>query len=294
MAGPNKILIVEDDANTAEMLSTYFAAQGYAVRTTSWGLDALRLCRESTPDLVIQDIHLPDIDGYQVVRTLRASTRTSRIPIIFLTQRSARDQRIAGLSLGAVDYVSKPCDLYELRLRVQNALQRARFTSLVNPVTGLSGREVIEAHLRERLDVADLAIVLVSVGGSEAFGETYGFVSSDDALRAVATILDHVTEQVGSDDDVVGHVDRPDFVVVTRAEAASRIRAEATRRLSRALSLFYPARDLASETALPEMHIRIGVATAAGRGFSSPAAALASAAEAQQVLVLPQRVRVVA
>jgi PleD family two-component response regulator len=288
MADPSKILIVEDDANTAEMLSTYFAAQGYAVHTTYWGLDALRLCRESMPDLVIQDINLPDIDGYQVVRTLRACRRTSQVPVIFLTQRTARDHRIAGLSLGAVDYVGKPCDLHELRLRVQNALQRARYTSLVDPVTGLSGREVIEAHLEDRLDKSDLVTILVSVGGSEAFGEAYGFVASDDALRAVGMILSYVTDHLGAEDDAVGHIDRTDFVIVTRKRTAPKIRDEIAHRLSNALALFYPARDLASDNGRPEMNIHVGVASAPRGGFDSANAALNAAAEAQQEVVPPK------
>jgi DNA-binding response OmpR family regulator len=292
MAHQDKILIVEDDANTAEMLSTYFAAQGYDVHTTPWGRDALRLCRDEVPDLVIQDIHLPDIDGYEVVRTLRGNTRTSRVPIVFLTQWDARDHRIAGLALGAVDYINKPCDLQELRLRVRNALQRASHANLVNPITGLSGRDVIEAHLRDRMDRPDLAAIFCSVGGSEAFSETYGFVASDDALRAVGMILISATEQQGAADDLVGHIARTDFVVVTRERTAPRVRDEIAHRLSGALTLFYPARDLASGSALPEMHVRIGIATASMGGFDIPAAVIRAAAEACQVVELRHKARV--
>ena len=87
MAKQTKILIVEDDPDTAEMLSAYFQAQGYEVLTVSWGNDALKLCQDTVPDLVIQDIRLPDIDGYEVVRELRKNLRTSKVPIIFLTEK---------------------------------------------------------------------------------------------------------------------------------------------------------------------------------------------------------------
>jgi PleD family two-component response regulator len=284
MAKSNKILIVEDDANTAEMLNTYFSAQGYLVHTTSWGKDAVDISREWMPDLVIQDIHLPDIDGYQVVREMRDNTRTSRVPVIFLTRRNTRENRLAGLSLGAVDYIHKPCDLQELRLRVQNALQRASYTSLVNPITGLSDRNVVCAYLQKRLGKSNLALVHVSLGGSAAFSETYGFVARDDALRAVGAILKHVTDQLGGQDDIVGHVERSGFVIVTRNRTAARICREVAQRLSGALARFYPAQDLPAFGTPPEMQIQIGVARGA---FASPEEALAAAASAQHVFVPP-------
>ncbi|HID62834.1 MAG TPA: response regulator transcription factor, partial [Anaerolineae bacterium] len=116
----NKILIVEDDLDTSDMLRVYFEAQGYEVLTAAWGGDALEICQKTLPDLIIQDIRLPDIDGYEICRRLRDNLRTSQIPFIFLTEKRERDDKIAGLKLGAVDYITKPFDVQELRLRVRN------------------------------------------------------------------------------------------------------------------------------------------------------------------------------
>ncbi len=149
MTKPYKILIVEDDPDTAEMLRAYFETQGYQVLTTAWGNEAIEVCRDTVPDLIIEDIRLPDIDGYQVVHELRKHTRTSNVPIIFLTERQARDDKIAGLRLGAVAYLSKPFDMQELHLCVRNALRRASYTSLVSPVTGLPVRQITEEWLRQ-------------------------------------------------------------------------------------------------------------------------------------------------
>ena len=102
-----------------------------------WGQDALALASRSLPDVVISDIYLPDTDGYEVCLLLRAQTRTEDAPVIFLTERKERVDRIAGLELGAVDYITKPFDVYELRFRVQNALRRSGRESLLHPITGL-------------------------------------------------------------------------------------------------------------------------------------------------------------
>ena len=99
-----KILIVEDDLDVAEMLNAYFGVQGYDVTTVNWGEDGVRKCLESRPNIVILDIRLPDIDGYEVARRLRENRRTADIPIIFLTEKRERGDRLKGLELHADDY----------------------------------------------------------------------------------------------------------------------------------------------------------------------------------------------
>ena len=119
MADPKpKILIVEDDLDVAEMLNAYFRVQGYEVIAVNWGEDGVRACQTENPDLVILDIRLPDIDGYEVARRLRDDRRTKEVPIIFLTEKRERADRLQGLELGADDYITKPYDVQELRHQV--------------------------------------------------------------------------------------------------------------------------------------------------------------------------------
>ncbi len=132
-----KILIVEDDPDVAEMLNAYFRVQGYEVFTVNWGEDGVRAGQSVAPDLIILDIRLPDIDGFEVARRLRSDRRTNEIPIIFLTEKRDRGDRLQGLEVGADDYITKPFDVQELRLRVRNALKRVSQGSLTNPVSGL-------------------------------------------------------------------------------------------------------------------------------------------------------------
>jgi len=109
------LLIVEDDCDTSEMLRVYFEAQGYRVITAASGGEALEKGRQQLPDLILLDIRLPDIDGFEVGKQLQDDLRTSRLPVIFVTERRERDDRIMGLKLGAIDYITKPFDVQELR-----------------------------------------------------------------------------------------------------------------------------------------------------------------------------------
>ncbi len=117
------ILVVEDDPDIANMLRLYFAGDTYSVAVTALGKKALDMCRKQMPSLIILDIMLPDTDGFSVFQHLRADPYTKHIPVIFLTQRDARTDQLAGLELGASDYITKPFDLHELKLRVRNLLQ---------------------------------------------------------------------------------------------------------------------------------------------------------------------------
>src|SRR3989304_325956 len=143
-----RILAVEDDGDISNMLKIYFTAQGYEVIVAAKGNDALERTRKQLPSVIVLDIMLPDIDGYEVCTRLRKTLRTSHVPIIFLTQKDERSDRIAGLELGADDYITKPFDIEELRLRVEGAMRRAKHENLTNPTTGLPSSNLIEEQLR--------------------------------------------------------------------------------------------------------------------------------------------------
>jgi PleD family two-component response regulator len=270
MAKQKTILIVEDDPDTAEMLRSYFEAQGYEIMIAAWGKDALKLCKRNLPDLIVQDIRLPDMDGYEVVGELRRNMRTSTIPVIFLTEKKARADKISGLKLGAVDYITKPFDIQELRLRVRNALRRASYTSLVSPVTGLPGQQVTEERLETLLSADNWAVLYISIADLEPFNETYGFVAGDDVLRAVGLIVSNVINEFGSEDDFVGHINKADFVLITEEVKADHIRDKLAGRLGRAFNYFYPVKDLESGKLPASMKAEIGMALASSGSFDGP------------------------
>ena len=120
MAG-KKVLVVDDDVKTVELVRLYLDRDGYQVLTAYDGVEALRLARENRPDLIVLDLMLPDIDGLEVCRTLR---HESDVPVIMLTARTTDQDKLTGLDLGADDYVTKPFSPKELAARVRAVLRR--------------------------------------------------------------------------------------------------------------------------------------------------------------------------
>ena len=274
MAEVPRILIVEDQANTAEMLTSYFRAQGYDVTSVGWGKDALASVEKATPDLIILDIRLPDIDGYEVCRRLRTQWRTRHIPVIFLTERRGRGDKLMGLELGAVDYITKPFDIQELRLRVRNALRHSSMGRLSHPITGLPAASLSDERLRELLTCPDWVVLSVGLRGLRKFAEVYGFVARDDVVRAVALMLSHVVSESRDPDAFVGHLDDTNFFAVIAPDRVKQVQQALTVRLKEAMAFFYPcadweARQASSNAKLPHLDVTTGVLRPPARSFSS-------------------------
>jgi len=251
-----KILIVEDDLDVAEMVTAYFRAQGYEVTTVNWGEDGLRACQAKHPDLAILDIRLPDIDGYEVARRLRRDRRTAHVPIIFLTEKRERADKLQGLELGADDYITKPFDIQELRLRVRNALQRISQGSLTNPVSGLPEGALVDERLAAAIKNDGLSLLLVSLENLDAFRETYGFVASDDVLRAFSVMIQNSMGEIGGKDDFLGHLGAAEFVLVAQSANLPALQERLRSRLTQSLDYFYPIKDRERASQRPD---RLGV-----------------------------------
>jgi DNA-binding response OmpR family regulator len=251
-----KILIVEDDIDVAEMVTAYFRAQGYDVMTVNWGEDGVRACQTNHPDLAILDIRLPDIDGYEVARRLRSDRRTADVPIIFLTEKRERADKLQGLELGADDYITKPFDIQELRLRVRNALHRISQGSLTNPVSGLPEGALVDERLNAAIQNEGLAVLLVSLENLDSFRETYGFVASDDVLRAFSVMIQNTLTEIGGKDEFLGHLGSAEFVLIAPTVYLSSLQERLRSRLTQSLDYFYPIKDRERASRRPE---RLGV-----------------------------------
>lgn len=237
------LLIVEDDLDIAEMLNAYFRVQGYDVLTVNWGEDGLRACQSNHPELVILDIRLPDIDGYEVARRLRSNRRTQEIPIIFLTEKREREDRLKGLELQADDYITKPFDIQELRLRVRNALRRSGQSPLTNAVTGLPEGSLVDERLTECLTKKNWAILALSLTNLEPFREAYGFVAADDLLRAVALMLKDSIRELSSLTDFLGHYSPTTFLMIVEPDNLQVYKDQVRKHLELSLDYFYQEKD---------------------------------------------------
>lgn len=249
------LLIVEDDLDLSEMLTAYFGVQGYTIYAAAWGEEAVAIALEMRPDLVVLDIRLPDIDGYEVARQIRSERRTEHTPIIFLTERRERTDKLTGLELGVVDYITKPFDIQELRLRVRNILLRSSSRqSLTNPVTGLPEGVLVDEQLEAMLAAGgDWVLLGILLQGLSGFREMYGFVASDDVLRAISLMITNAVKEVQPDDvpGFVGHLGQDEFVIITSGEQLKKLHQHLVKRIGASLDYFYPVRDrdqLSAET----------------------------------------------
>jgi len=222
--GNVRLLVVEDDLDIANMLKIYFKGLNYEVDLATRGMDALEKTKKVLPHLIVLDIMLPDIDGYEVCRKLRTSTRTSHIPIIFLTQKDERSDKLQGLELGADDYITKPFDIEELKLRVMGAVRRSERESLTDPRTGLPSGRLIEEQLRRIIREQNWSLLDIRLNNFDAFRDVYGFVAGDDVLRFTAMLLGELVDEIGTPSDFIGHVGGDNFVVITTGEAADALK----------------------------------------------------------------------
>jgi len=222
--GKSRLLVVEDDIDIGNMLKIYFSGMDFDVDVAVRGSDALEKTKQVLPHLIVLDIMLPDIDGYEVCRNLRTNMRTSHIPVIFLTQKDERSDKLQGLELGADDYITKPFDIEELKLRVQGAIKRAERESLTDPRSGLPAGRLIEEQLRRIIREKDWALIDARVNHFEPFKDVYGFVAGDDVLRFTAMMVGEVVDELGTTTDFIGHAGGDNFIIVTKSEKASQIR----------------------------------------------------------------------
>jgi len=159
MAG-KRVLVVDDDVKTVELVKLYLNRDGYRVLTAFDGVEALRLARESHPDLIVLDLMLPGIDGLQVCEALR---HESDVPIIMLTAKTTEQDRLTGLDLGADDYVTKPFSPRELAARVRAVLRRFPEEALRRGPEKIKDGELTVNFLKHEASLAGKSLNLTAV-----------------------------------------------------------------------------------------------------------------------------------
>ena len=276
--GKPRLLVVEDDIDIGNMLKIYFSGLEFDVDVAIRGSDALDKTKKVLPHLIVLDIMLPDIDGYEVCRTLRTNTRTSHIPVIFLTQKDERSDKLQGLELGADDYITKPFDIEELKLRVQGAIRRSERESLTDPRSGLPAGRLIEEQLRKIIREKDWALIDIRINHFDAFRDVYGFVAGDDVLRFCAMMIGEVVDETGTSSDFIGHAGGDNFIIITTENAAPSIKQRLKERFAEEVQTHYNFIDrqqgyMVAQTGngpenVPFMTLAVGVVVPSEYGFS--------------------------
>ncbi|NLA87101.1 MAG: response regulator [Clostridiales bacterium] len=275
-----KILIVDDSSFFAKVIVKALTQEGYDVVWASCGEEAFRMVREEKPDLVLLDVVMPDISGFEVCRILRAAESNNLMPIIMITSKDTHEDMLAGLDLGADDYIVKPFDNRELLSRVKNTIKRIDRNRNANPLTGLPGNLEIMRELDYRIEKGlPFAAIYADLDNFKAYNDVYGFVKGDVAIKLTADIL-YDTAAVGNSDSFMGHIGGDDFMVVVEPACAERICQETIEQFDQRISALYSKEDLeqghivtynrqGAETFFPIMTISLAVVTNEKRSFTT-------------------------
>lgn len=222
-----KIVIAEDDDAIAHMVNMALGDAGFLCLRARTGEDAMRLVRVHTPDLLVLDVMMPQVDGLEVARRLRSDVILSKTPILMLTALASIDNKVEGLEAGADDYLSKPFDLRELAARVKALIRASKRERDRNPTTSLPGSAAVETHLAQLLSAAgDDSVVHVDVSGFDVWADHVGFSLAENAVAELGRMILERVKAHTSGDAFLGHLGGVDFVAACASGEAEALATE--------------------------------------------------------------------
>jgi len=230
---PQTLLLVDDVPANLDVLLEHLQDGQVRLLAATSGKDALRLALQAPPDLILLDVMMPDMDGYEVLRQLKGHTATREVPVIFVTAMSDSLDETKGLAMGAVDYIAKPFVVPVLKARVKNHLELKRKSDLlarlaqIDGLTGISNRRHLEIQLGQEWDRCrrygrPLSLVMIDVDHFKLFNDHYGHGQGDDCLRHVSRALSACSRRSG---DMLARYGGEEFVALlpdSTAEQAAR------------------------------------------------------------------------
>jgi diguanylate cyclase (GGDEF)-like protein len=225
---PGRILVVDDNLDNAEIIATRLRYRGYTIEEASTGQMALAAVERDPPDLMLLDIMLPDIDGFEISRRIKGDPALPFIPIILVTARDSTEDKITGFDAGADDYLTKPINFSELEARVRSMLRIKRLQdeledknrelrrlSVSDGLTGLFNHRHIHGLLREEFERsgrtgAPLTVAMFDLDHFKSVNDSFGHQTGDRVLQETADILRHNARDV----DRLGRYGGEEFIAI--------------------------------------------------------------------------------
>ena len=249
------LLFADDNEDMRHMVRDLLESSGHEIGLAADGPSALASVGTRIPDLLILDLNMPGLSGYDVCRAVKRNPGTSRVPILMLTAQSSVEHKLEGFEAGADDYLPKPFDARELRARVSALLRLVRREADRNPTSGLPGGHAIDEELLSRVGRKEtFAVCYIDLDNFKPFADHFGFAVADDVIRDTGDAIRHAVSAVGTGDDFVGHIGGDDFIVITSPARADDVAQECAVRF----------RDVVTR-AVGEDAMRIGSFTAIDR-----------------------------
>ncbi len=208
------ILIVDDEPHIVELVSLSLIPDKFNIHKAYSGLDALEKVYSETPDLIILDLMMPGINGYEICKKLKENALTRHIPIIILSAKGEIDDKLRGLQIGADDYMTKPFDPMEIEARVESVVRRSGKDIDTHPLTKLPGKQGIRESLERWMGGEEtFSVSRIRIENIEAFGKKHGYMKAENAVTLFARMISDLFK--GSDDFFIGHTLKDDFVMIT-------------------------------------------------------------------------------
>ena len=218
------ILIVDDEPSGQQVVESILQDQGYVMEFASTGKEAIKKAGELKPDLILLDIEMPDINGYDVCKRIKNNETIKNIPIIFITGRTSQEDEEYGLNLGAIDYITKPFNKAIVKLRIKNYLNlkikndMLEKLSMYDGLTNIRNRrffdETFEKTFSEiKRDKKSLAVLMIDIDFFKPYNDNYGHGQGDETLRKVAKALEKTIKRAS---DFVARYGGEEFVILLK------------------------------------------------------------------------------
>jgi diguanylate cyclase (GGDEF)-like protein len=295
------ILVADNEPDILRFVEVNLRLEGFDVITAKDGREALENAIDKRPALVLLDVMMPELDGFEVCRRLRADSRTSHIPVIMLTGKSLTVDKVVGLTAGADDYVLKPFDPIELVARVRTTLQRAGDLKASSPLTGLPGNHRIHQEIARRLSEGEqVAVIYADLNDFKAYNDHYGFVRGDGVIVLTGEVLTEAIERHPGNGAFVGHVGGDDFILVCRPDEVADVCEYVIDEFDRRIRSHYDPADLergylevpdrrGEPQQFPVVSIALGVASNQRREFADHRDLVGVATEMKSLLKRGER-----
>ena len=223
-----KVLIIDDSPDALALAKARLASEGLDILCAGGAIEGLATVERERPDLILLDVDMPDMSGFDVCRQLKESVELCMIPIVFLSGSDNAEDKAKGLDLGGMDYVTKPFDSFELRARVRAALRMKRLQdmlveyAMVDPLTGLPNRRALMERLalewaRVQRRGEPLSVVMADIDHFKNVNDTYGHAVGDEVLRQVAGAIASQCRET----DMPARYGGEEFLIVVPGELAS-------------------------------------------------------------------------
>lgn len=273
MPETQSVLIIDDDPVVADILETIFAGEVQIISTRN-GPDGIAAAVAGAPDLILLDVRMPDMDGYEALKRLKASSETKDIPVIFLTAKTETEDEFMGLELGAIDYISKPIIPQIVKVRIHNHLllkqnrDQLANMSMIDGLTGIANRRRFDDYLDQEFRRGargeyPVSLLMLDIDEFKIFNDSFGHQKGDECLKAVAAEIKGHSRRPS---DLVARYGGEEFAVILPDTplGAAEMLAKNIRAGVEGLQIAHP-----SAQAAPQVTISIGAACTENTGITA-------------------------